>query len=74
LYDEIYSLEDDLKEKDNFAQKVIRQRNQSQDELSLLKNNNIELTKENDELMERVTKFDEYTDAGVEMLQMAHEK
>ena len=29
LYDEVYSLEDDLKEKDTFVQKVTRQRNQT---------------------------------------------
>ena len=74
LYDDIYSLEDDLKDKDTFAQNVTRQRNQSQEEVSVLKKKNTELTKENDDLIEKVNQLDEDTDAGVEMLQMAHER
>ena len=74
LYDEIYSLEDELKDKDTFAQKVIRQKNQSREEVALLKTKNTELTKENDELTDKVNQLDEDTDAGVEMFQMAHER
>ena len=63
-----------MKEKDTFAQKVLRQRNQSQEEVALLKTTNTELTKENDDLTEKENQLGEDTDAGVEMLQMAHER
>ena len=63
-----------MKDKDTFAQNVTRQRNQSQEEVSVLKKKNTELTKENDDLIEKVNQLDEDTDAGVEMLQMAHER
>lgn len=74
LYGEIDSLEDDLKDRDDFSQKIIRQRNQLQEEVSFLKKKNSELQNENDELVEKVNQLDEDTDAGVEMLQMAHER
>ena len=41
LYGEIDSLEDDLKDRDDFSQKIIRQRNQLQEEVSFLKKRRI---------------------------------
>ena len=51
LYDNIDSLEDDLKERDQFVQKVVKQRNNYQEEISLLKKKNCETHYRGEELL-----------------------
>ena len=74
LYDDIESCEDDLKDKDNFLQKVIKKRNEYESEMVNLKKKLSMLNKEKDELLVKVDQLDEDTDTGVEMLKMAHER
>ena len=57
---EIYALEDDIKDKDGFAQKVVRQRNAYKAEISILKTNLHELTKENEGLIENSIQLENY--------------
>ena len=74
LYEEINSVDNDLKSKGTFAQREVRQRNQLQEEMSSLKKKNHDLVKENYQLIEKVDQLEEDTEAGVEMLGMAHER
>ena len=53
LYDEIDSVENDLKERDEFLQQVIKARNNFKSEAKHLKKRNDELVKENDSLIEK---------------------
>ena len=69
---EIYALEDDIKDKDEFAQKVVRQRNAYKAEISILKTNLHELTKENEDLIENSKQLEEDANNGVAMLKNAH--
>ena len=73
-YETIDGLEDDIKEKDLFLQKVVQQRNQFQEEVHILKKKNSELLKESDNLIEKVNQLEEDTDIGLERLEMAHDK
>ena len=72
LYDEIYSLEDDIKEKDAFAERVVRQRNYYKIEVGVFNKKVNELQNENESLIEKVKQLEEDTDAGVQMLRMSH--
>ena len=74
LYDDIDGLEDDIRDKDTYTQKVVKARNANESEVALLKKKHSALIKENCDLLEQVKQLDEDTDAGVEMLQMAHER
>ena len=69
---EIYALEDDIKDKDEFAQKVVRQRNAYKAEISILKTNLYELTKENEGLIENSKQLEKDANNGVAMLKNAH--
>ena len=72
--DEIYALEDDIRDKDEFAQKVVRQKNSYHAEISVLKKNVLDLTKKNEELEQKVEQLDEDADDGVMMLRNSHER
>ena len=71
---EIYALEDDIKDKDEFAQKVVRQRNAYKAEISILKKELSDLTRENEELIEKNKQLDEDANDGAEMLKNALER
>ena len=74
LYDDIDSLETDIKDKDKFVQTVVKARNALQEEVSNLKKKNSDLLKENCDLSEKVDQLDEDTDTGLELLKNAHER
>ena len=74
LYNEIDSLEDDLKDKDAFLQKVVKARNNLQEDNEKLKKRNVELVKDITDLSEKVDQLDEDTDTGVELLRNANER
>ena len=69
-YDDIDSLETDLKDKDGFLQEIVKARNNLQEEIVQLKNKNSNLMKQNDELQEKVEQLDEDTDTGIELLKI----
>ena len=71
---EIYALKDDIRDKDEFAQKVVRQKNSYHAEISVLKKNVLDLTKKNEELEQKVEQLDEDADDGVMMLWNSHER
>ena len=71
-YDDIDSLENDVKEKDDFVQTIVRARNTYQQEASDLKKKNIELIKDNNDLMEKNVQLDEDAEDGMKMLRNAH--
>ena len=58
LNDEIVSLEDDLKERDDFLQTVVKGRNDLKKELRALKEKNASLTKENDEFVSKIRQIE----------------
>ena len=58
LYDDIGSLEADIREKEGFVQKLKKGRNDFQNEAIFLKKNNAELLKEIDVLVEKNEKFE----------------
>ena len=62
LYDDIGSLEEDIKEKESFVQKLKKGRNDFQHATVVLKKKNAELFKEIDVLVEKNERFE--TDAG----------
>ena len=74
LYDDIYSLESDIKDKDDFLQKVIKARNALQTDVSVLKQKNKDLTDENNDLQEKNDQLDEDAEDGLAMLRNAHER
>ena len=74
LYDDISSFEDDMKDKDDFLQNVVKARNTLQEEVANIKKRNVNLSKENTGLLEKVKQLDEDTDDGLKMLQNAHER
>ena len=53
LYDDIGSLESDIKDNDDFLQKVVKARNGLQNEVSDLKKKNRDLVEENNEVIEK---------------------
>ena len=73
-YDDIDSLETDIKDKDTFLQTVVKARNALQSDVSNLKKKNDDLTKENDDLSEKVEQLDEDTETGLMMIRNAHER
>ena len=58
LNNEIVSLEDDLKERDDFLQTVVKGRNDLKKELRALKEKNASLTKENDEFVSKIRQIE----------------
>ena len=74
LYDDIYGLESDLKERDEFLQKVVKARNSLEMEVSDLKKKNNALVEENIELLAENDQLDEDTDTGMELLRNANER
>ena len=68
LYSDIEALEDDMKDKEDFLQKVVKARNNLQEDNSNLKKRNIDLVRDNNSLSEKVAQLDEDTDTGVELL------
>ena len=74
LYDDIDSVESDLKERDDFVHKVVKARNDFQKEVEILKKKNSELMKDNDDLIEKNDQLDEDTEDGIKMLRNAHER
>ena len=73
-YDDIDSLETDIKDKDTFLQTVVKARNALQSDVSNLKKKNDDLKKENDDLSEKVEQLDEDTETGLMMIRNAHER
>ena len=73
-YEDIDGLEDDIRDKDAFAQTLVKTKNDIQKELVLLKKQNVKLHKENSDLSDKVKQLDEDTDDGISMLRNAHER
>ena len=73
-YNDIDTLENDIRDKDAFAQSVVKARNDLKKEIDSLKKKNKILLNENNELLEKVDQLDEDTDDGVQMLRNAHER
>ena len=57
-----------MKDKEDFLQKVVKARNNLQEDNSNLKKRNIDLVRDNNSLSEKVAQLDEDTDTGVELL------
>ena len=74
LCNDIDSLEDDFKDKDAFLQKVVKVRNNLQEDNENLKQRNVGLVKDISDLSEKVEQLDEDTDTGVELLRNANER
>ena len=74
LYDEIDSLESDMRDKDDFLQKVVKARNAHQNEVSELKKKNRDLVEENNELLAKNDQLDEDAETGLMMVKSAHER
>jgi hypothetical protein len=74
LYDDIDGLESDLKDKDVFLQTVVKARNAYQNEVANLKKKNLELIKENNDLLEKNEQLDEDAETGLSMVKNAHER
>ena len=68
LYDDVDSLETDIKDKEDFVQTLVNNKNALQEDVAHLKKKNKKLTKENDVLLEKVKQLDEDTDDGIKML------
>ena len=73
-FEEIYSLENDIREKETFVQKIVKARNNFQEESALLKVKNLKLLKDLDDLTEKADQFEEDAVDGVEMVRRAHER
>jgi chromosome segregation ATPase len=73
-YDDIDTLENDIKDKDAFVQTLVKARNDYQKEVVLLKKKNSEITKENNNLLEKVDQLDEDTDIGLNLLKNCQER
>ena len=67
-YDDIDTLETDIKDKDAFVQTLVKARNDYQNEVITLKKKNSDIIKENDDLLEKVDQLDEDTDIGLNLL------
>ena len=74
LYNDMDNLEDDIKDKDAFLQKVVKARNNLQEDNANLKKKNADLVKDMTDLSEKVAQLDEDTDIGVKLLSNAHER
>ena len=74
LYDDIHSIENDIKEKDVFIHKIVKARNDYQKEVEVLKKKNSALLKENNDLLEKNDQLDEDAEDGMKMLKNAHER
>ena len=74
LYDDIYGLESDIKEKDKFLQIVVKTRNSLEMEVLVLKKKNSSLVEENNDLVAKNDQLDEDTDTGIELLRNANER
>ena len=74
MYDDIDSLESDIKEKDNFLQTVVKTRNACQSEIAILKKKNSELIKENNDLLEKNEQLDEDAETGLTFVRNVHER
>ena len=72
--DDIDTLETDIRDKDAFAQTVVKSRNDLQKELTLLKKKNADLLNQNKDLLEKVDQLDEDTETGMMFLKNAHER
>ena len=70
LYDDIYSLESDIKDKDDFLQKVVKARNARPSEVSALKQRNNDLLEVTNDLQEKNYQLDEDTDRGLKCSKM----
>jgi chromosome segregation ATPase len=73
-YDDIDTLEMDIKDRDAFVQTLVKARNDYQSEVALLKKKNGDLIKENNDLLEKVDQLDEDTDTGMNLLRNSHER
>ena len=73
-YDDMDSLEKDIRDKDAFAQTTVKARNDLQKEIVLLQRDNKTLLEENNKLLEKVDQLDEDTDTGLQLLRNAHER
>ena len=62
------------RDQDEFAQKVVQQKNSYHAEISFLKKKILEITKKNEELEQKVEQLDEDTNDGEMMLQNSHER
>ena len=60
--EEIYGLENDIKEKEEFVQKLVKARNEFQSEAYSLKKKNEDLIKGNDYLVERAGQLENYSE------------
>ena len=74
LYDDIDGLESDIKEKDDFLQKVVKARNFLQNEVADLKKKNRVLQEDKNELVEKNEQLDEDAETGLMMVRKAHER
>ena len=62
--DEIFALEDDIRDKDDFAKEIFRQKNIYLEEINILKNDLSDLANKNEQLVENVKQlFKDVTDA-----------
>ena len=66
LNGEIASLEDDLKERDDFLQTVVKARNDLKKEVRVLKEKNSNLIKENDEFASKVRHIETKSESDLE--------
>ena len=74
LYDDIDGLEGDIKDKDDFVQKIVKARNALQSEVAGLKKKNLVMIKENEELSAKNEQLDEDAETGLMMVRNAHER
>ena len=74
LYDDIYTLESDLKEKDGFVQHVVKGRNDFQKEVEVLKKKNSALMRENNDLLEKNEQLDEDAETGLQFVRNAQDR
>jgi hypothetical protein len=74
LYDDIDGLEGDIKDKDDFVQKIVKARNALQSEVAGWKKKNLVIIKENEELSTKNEQLDEDAETGLMMVRNAHER
>ena len=73
LYDDLDTLENDIKDKDDFVQHVVIARNSLQAEMSSLEKKNTGLMDKNFELSQKIDQLDEDTDTGVQLLRIKYD-
>jgi hypothetical protein len=73
-YDDIDTLETDIKDKDAFVQTLVKAKNDYQNEVITLKKKNSDIIKENNDLLEKVDQLDEDTDIGLNLLKNCQER